>query len=69
MPGSRHRVERDVAAADSAQLFPLLPDVAYALSLAKDTPVSRRVDRPENGRIVAIAQVGGLHHRYERRAA
>ena len=39
------------------------------LALAKDTPVSRGVDRPENGRIVAIAQVGGLHHRYERRAA
>ena len=39
------------------------------LALAKDTPVSRAVDRPENGRIVAIAQVGGLHHRYERRAA
>ena len=39
------------------------------LALAKDTPLSRGVDRPENGRIVAIAQVGGLHHRYERRAA
>ena len=39
------------------------------LALAKDTPVSRAVDRPENGRIVAIAQVDGLHHRYERRAA
>src|SRR5262252_228185 len=39
------------------------------LALAKDTPEPRAVDRPENGRIVAIPQVSGLHHRYERRAA
>jgi len=39
------------------------------LALAKDTPEPRAVDRPEKGRIVAIPQVGGLHHRYERRAA
>jgi len=39
------------------------------LALAKDAPEPRAVDRPEIGRIVAIAQVGGLHHRYERRTA
>jgi transposase InsO family protein len=39
------------------------------LSLAKDTPEPRLVHPPEAGRIVAIRQVGGLHHRYERRAA
>jgi putative transposase len=39
------------------------------LALAKDAPEPRAVDRPENGRILAIPQVGGLHHRYERRAA
>jgi len=40
------------------------------LALAKDAPEPRAVDRPENGDIVvAIPQVGGLHHRYERRAA
>jgi len=39
------------------------------LSLAKDAPESRPVQRPEVGRIVAIRKVGGLHHRYERRAA
>jgi hypothetical protein len=38
------------------------------LALAKDAPEPRAVDGPENGRIVAIPQVGGLHHRYERRA-
>jgi transposase InsO family protein len=39
------------------------------LSLAKDSPESREVQPPELGRIVAIPQVGGLHHSYERRAA
>src|SRR5271166_5781339 len=39
------------------------------LALAKDTPVPRAVDQPENGRIEAIPKVGGLHHRYQRRAA
>ena len=39
------------------------------LSLSKESPESRVVQPPELGRIVAIPQVGGLHHRYERRAA
>jgi putative transposase len=39
------------------------------LALAKDTPEPRAVDLPENGRVVAIPEVGGLHHRYQRRAA
>jgi len=39
------------------------------LSLGKDSPESRPVQRRELGSVVAIAQVGGLHHRYERRAA
>ena len=39
------------------------------LSLQKDTPETRPVQAPEAGRIVAIPEVGGLHHRYERRAA
>src|SRR5215471_9792104 len=39
------------------------------LSLQKDTPESRPLQAPEAGRIVAIPVVGGLHHRYERRAA
>ena len=37
------------------------------LSLDKDAPIPRPVQPA--GRIVAIRQVGGLHHRYERRAA
>ena len=39
------------------------------LSLDKDSPEPRTVQRPECGRIVAIPQVRGLHHRYKRRAA
>ena len=39
------------------------------LSLAKDTPESRPAQPPDLGRVVAVPQVGGLHHRYERRAA
>jgi putative transposase len=39
------------------------------LSLDKDAPVSRPIQRAGTGRIVEIPQVGGLHHRYERIAA
>jgi transposase InsO family protein len=39
------------------------------LALAKDTPEARAVDTAGVGRIVARAEVGGLHHRYERHAA
>ena len=39
------------------------------LSLGKDSPCPREVQGPEHGeRIVAIEHLGGLHHRYERRA-
>ncbi|HEY0724967.1 MAG TPA: integrase core domain-containing protein [Pyrinomonadaceae bacterium] len=37
------------------------------LALAKDAPEPRSIMR--RGEIVAIPQLGGLHHRYERRAA
>ena len=39
------------------------------LSLHKDAPIPRQVAVPSDGRVVAIPQVGGLHHRYERQAA
>jgi putative transposase len=39
------------------------------LSLEKDAPEPREIQPPEYGRVRAIPQVGGLHHRYFRRAA
>ena len=39
------------------------------LSLEKDSPEPRPVHPPEMGPVVAVPQVGGLHHRYQRRAA
>jgi transposase InsO family protein len=39
------------------------------LSLEKDAPIPRRIQPPELGTVVEFPEVGGLHHRYERRAA
>ena len=37
-------------------------------SLDDNAPCPREVDRPDEGSVVAIPQVGGLHHRYSRAA-
>ena len=39
------------------------------LSLTKDAPEHRTVQRPSEGRVVEVPHVGGLHHEYLRRAA
>jgi transposase InsO family protein len=39
------------------------------LALVKDTPEPRAVQPSDAGAVVQLPQVGGLHHRYERRAA
>src|SRR5438552_2660094 len=39
------------------------------LSLDKDAPHSRPIERPELGKVIPIREVGGLHHRYVRQAA
>src|SRR6202165_3692343 len=39
------------------------------LSLEKDAPIPRRIQPLELGTVVELPEVGGLHHRYERRAA
>ena len=39
------------------------------LALEKDAPASRAIQPREAGTVVELPQVGGLHHRYERRAA
>jgi transposase InsO family protein len=39
------------------------------LALDKDAPEPRSVQASANGRVIEFPEVGGLHHRYERRAA
>jgi len=39
------------------------------LSLDKDCPDARPIQPPNRAKLIAIPQVGGLHHRYERLAA
>ncbi len=39
------------------------------LSLEKDAPLGRSIQLPEQGKIVELKRVGGLHHEYVRMAA
>ena len=39
------------------------------IALAKDAPQPRPIAPPTVGPVIATPQVGGLHHRYDRRAA
>jgi putative transposase len=39
------------------------------LSLNKDAPDERPIEPPALGQVIAVPYVGGLHHRYVRRAA
>jgi transposase InsO family protein len=45
------------------------PDARTHLSLEKDAPTPRRVQPTTEGCVVQFPEVGGLHHRYERRVA
>lgn len=38
------------------------------LSLDRNAPIKREVELPAQGRVIAMPQVGGLHHRYRRAA-
>ena len=44
-------------------------EMELIFSLGKDSPEPRALQPPEMGSVVELQQVGGLHHRYERRAA
>src|SRR5438094_8035376 len=44
-------------------------DTRTHLSLGKDCPRPRPIQSPSASNIIAFPEVGGLHHRYERRAA
>ena len=37
-------------------------------SLERNSPFPREVEAPEKGKVIAIPQVGGLHHSYRRAA-
>jgi putative transposase len=39
------------------------------MSLESDSPSGRAVEHPEKGKVVTLSRLGGLHHRYARRAA
>ena len=39
------------------------------LALGKDAPEHREPESPDGGKVIALPMVGGLHHRYARRAA
>jgi putative transposase len=52
-----------------AEYFSYYHQTRPHLSLDKDSPLPRKVQPPELGRVHSIRQLGGLHHRYERRAA
>jgi putative transposase len=51
------------------EYFRYYTDARTHLGLAKDCPEPREIEPPGMGKIVAIPQVGGLHHRYTRIAA
>ena len=52
-----------------ARYFAYYHRVRTHLSLDKDAPDRRPIERPELRTVVQIPEVGGLHHRYVRRAA
>ena len=39
------------------------------LALDKDAPELRKRESADGGKVIALPMVGGLHHRYTRRAA
>ncbi|MHC4090793.1 MAG: integrase core domain-containing protein [Planctomycetota bacterium] len=38
------------------------------LSLGRNSPIKRAIETPEQGVVVSIPQIGGLHHRYTQAA-
>lgn len=46
--------------------FAYYHEVRPHLSLERNAPITRRVEHPSEGRVIATRQVGGLHQRYTR---
>ena len=51
-----------------AEYFEYYHQARAHLSLDRNSPIPRPVDPPENGKVVARAYLGGLHHCYRRAA-
>ena len=74
MGRDRYTIRVDYAIINSDRIFGTHTYFVYYnesrthLALSKDAPIPRATSPPGGGTIVAIPQVGGLHHRYERRA-
>jgi hypothetical protein len=66
----RHQVANGCSIVPKSWQRPRLgPGSRTHRSLATDAPVTRLVQRPEAQEIAEIPQIGGLRHRYQRRAA
>lgn len=61
--GRRHLKKR------LADYFDYYHSVRTHMSLRKDTPNYRAIQRPEQGKVVQLSRIGGLHHEYVRMAA
>jgi hypothetical protein len=53
---------------DLQAAHPRLGEVRTPLPLDRNAPIFREVEPPSHGRVIAIPQVGGLHHRCMRAA-
>jgi len=51
-----------------AKMLSGLINWALQVGIGRNAPVPRRVEHPSEGKVAAIPQVGGLHHRYRRAA-
>jgi hypothetical protein len=69
MLGPGHRPQRELSAPDHQLLLCVLPQCQAPPVAGQGSPEPRAVQPPSMGHIVEISEVGGLHHRYERRAA
>ena len=62
-------VQRSQPVPASSGVHRLLSPHSHASRARQGRPDPRTVQPPDAGRIISIPEVGGLHHRYERRAA
>ena len=51
-----------------SEYFDYYHEARCHLSLARNAPIPRAVERSSQGRVASIPMVGGLHHRYKRAA-